>query len=358
MDMKHQTLTRAGFRLGAALSVLVLLNGCVTAGAGGGPSLARFNNPADVCNDQRQPLLATESQLSQTMVAGALIGGVAGAGVAAAVSDGDAGAILAGALIGGLAGASLGYHEGLSRRHASREAILDEIDQDAGQDATSFSTARGTIAALNACRNRQIDATEAAHAAGRLSTAQAKARLDRVRLAVDQDNELIHQVLGHMTRRTDTYLDAARRTTDLDESTILGAAADYEPGAILWNPATKSGRILEVSVPSANLRAGPGTRHRVVGSLRSGDTVKARGQSGDWIGVEHDSGPAFIHASLIAPRGATTTTAALAPKPRPAVDTDLQRAVLEARDTEAAGQQNKAQLSSRLDDLYTILGTN
>ena len=331
--MKHQTLTRAGFRLGAALSVLGLLSGCVTTGAGG--SLARFNDPADACNSQRQPLLATESQLSQTMVAGALIGGLAGAGVAAAVSDRDAGAILPG--------------------------ILVDLGQNAGQDAESFSTARGTITALNACRNRQIDTTEADHAAGRLSTAQAKARLDQVRLAVDQDNELIHQVLGHMTRRTDTYLDAARRTTDLDDSTILGAAADYEPGAILWNPTTGTGKTLEVAATSANLRAGPGTGHRVVGNLRRGDTVKARGQSGEWIGVEHGNGPAFIHASLIAPHGTTqheTTTAALAPKPRPAVDTDLQRAVLEARDTEAAGRQNKAQLSSRLDDLYTILGTN
>lgn len=359
--------TRAGLT-GAAMLMALATTGCVTT-AEGGPSLVRFDNPADACNAQRQPLIDTERRLSQNMMAGALIGGAVGAGAGAAIGDGDAGAILAGALIGGLLGGTLGYQEGLAQRHTTREDMLTEINQDAGVDAGRFSTTRGLIANLNACRNQQIDTIQADHAAGRISAPQARTRLDQTRQAVDQDNELIAQVLGHMARRTDTYLDAARRTTDLDDQELLGQAYAYAPGQILWNDSTAAvGKPLEVKVDSANLRAGPGTNHRQVGSLRRGDVVTEAGRSGDWVRIAHDSEPAFIHANLVqdagrlnaTPRAGTARTVTATPTPtsRPEVKTEVQRAVVESRDATAVGEQSHAQLSSRLDDMYTILGAN
>lgn len=338
-------------------------SGCVST-TDGGPSLVRFDNAADACNAQRQPLIDTERRLSQNMVAGALIGGAVGAGAGAALGQGDARAVLAGALIGGLMGATLGYQDGLARRHTTREAMLAEINQDAGADAKHFSSTRGLIANLNTCRNGQIDAIQADHAAGRISATQARTRLDQTRQAVDQDNELIAQVLGHMARRTDTYLDAARRTTDLDDQELLGQAYAYTPGPILWNDAAGSGRSLEVKVGSANLRAGPGTNHGQVGSLRRGDVVTEVGRSGDWVRINYNNQPAFIRANLVQEAGllATDARSAAAPVPtpvaRPRIKTEVQRAVVESRDTVAVGEQSHAQLSSRLDDMYTILGPN
>ncbi|MGC2857740.1 SH3 domain-containing protein [Novispirillum sp. DQ9] len=325
----------------------------MTTGAGG-PSLARFDDQADACNAQRKPLIETENALGEAMVAGAVLGALAGAGVGAAASKGDGGAILAGALIGGLVGGTVGYHQGLSNRHSTRDAMLAEIDRDAGVDAGRFSSARGLIGSLNACRNRQLDGIEADRAAGRISVDQARQRLNQARTAIDQDNELIAQVLGHMNRRTDTYLDAARRTTEKGDEALLEDVATYTPGAILWTPPEG----LAVKVETANLRAGPGTEHRVVGSLPKGQAITPRGRSGEWYSIAHGKGPAFIHSSLIGPSTPELTQASAAAAPRPQPKTELQRVVVESRDAEAAGRQNHQQLSNRVDDLYTILGTN
>lgn len=344
---------RSGIRMMSGVMALAMLGGCVTTG-NGGPSLARFNNQADACNAQRKPLIETEDALGEALVAGAVLGALAGAGVGAAASKGDGGAILAGALIGGLLGGTVGYQQGLANRHQTREGMLAEINHDAGVDAQRFSTARGLISDLNACRNQQLDGIEADRAAGRITTAMARQRLDGAREAINQDNELIAQVLGHMNRRTDTYLDAARRTPGQGDDVLPEDVATYTPGPILW--AAPEG--LSVKADVANLRAGPSTDHRIVGKLDKGQSVATRGRSGDWYSVAHGDGPAFIHSSLVGPATPGKNRRAVATNTRPQTTTELQRAVVESRDTEAAGQQNHQQLTTRVDDLYTILGAN
>ncbi len=50
----------------------------------------------------------------------------------------------------------------------------------------------------------------------------------------------------------------------------------------------------------SNLRAGPGTNHRVVGSLRTGQEVQVTGRAGDWLRIAAPgSGMAFVHGSLL-----------------------------------------------------------
>ncbi len=51
----------------------------------------------------------------------------------------------------------------------------------------------------------------------------------------------------------------------------------------------------------SNLRAGPGTNHRVVGSLRTGQEVQVTGRAGDWLRIAAPGGgAAFVHGSLMA----------------------------------------------------------
>ena len=51
----------------------------------------------------------------------------------------------------------------------------------------------------------------------------------------------------------------------------------------------------------SNLRAGPGTNHRVVGSLRTGQEVQVTGRAGDWLRIAAPGGgTAFVHGSLLA----------------------------------------------------------
>ena len=50
----------------------------------------------------------------------------------------------------------------------------------------------------------------------------------------------------------------------------------------------------------SNLRAGPGTDHRVVGSLRAGEEVQVTGRAGDWLRIAAPGGgAAFVHGSLL-----------------------------------------------------------
>ena len=49
-----------------------------------------------------------------------------------------------------------------------------------------------------------------------------------------------------------------------------------------------------------NLRAGPGTSHRVVGSLAAGQAVQATGRAGDWLRIAlPGGGTAFVHGSFM-----------------------------------------------------------
>ena len=49
-----------------------------------------------------------------------------------------------------------------------------------------------------------------------------------------------------------------------------------------------------------NLRAGPGTNHRVVGSLAAGQAVQATGRAGDWLRIAlPGGGAAFVHGDFM-----------------------------------------------------------
>lgn len=49
-----------------------------------------------------------------------------------------------------------------------------------------------------------------------------------------------------------------------------------------------------------NLRAGPGTNHRVVGSLAAGQAVQATGRAGDWLRIAvPGGGTAFVHGQFM-----------------------------------------------------------
>jgi SH3-like domain-containing protein len=45
-----------------------------------------------------------------------------------------------------------------------------------------------------------------------------------------------------------------------------------------------------VTVPTANLRAGPGPRHRVIGKLEQHEVVRTVGSQGEWAHVKRDGG--------------------------------------------------------------------
>ena len=66
-----------------------------------------------------------------------------------------------------------------------------------------------------------------------------------------------------------------------------------------------------------NLRAGPGTNHRVVGSLAAGQAVQATGRAGAWLRIARPGGgAAFVHGDfMVASAGQEQPTQDRSPAP-------------------------------------------
>lgn len=94
----------------------------------------------------------------------------------------------------------------------------------------------------------------------------------------------------------------------------------------------ESGPVAVVAVPSANLRAGPGTGYPVVGQASAGELfpIAGRNAPGDWWQVEQDGALAWIYAELARVEGDVASVAVVEAAPPPAP---------EARPTQSARVQ-------------------
>jgi SH3-like domain-containing protein len=56
-----------------------------------------------------------------------------------------------------------------------------------------------------------------------------------------------------------------------------------------------------VKNPRVNLRSGPGTQHRIVGSAKYGDVLRTTRRQGEWVQVQHPSGKgtAWVASGLV-----------------------------------------------------------
>jgi hypothetical protein len=98
------------------------------------------------------------------------------------------------------------------------------------------------------------------------------------------------------------------------EATEPAPRADATPGA---GVATQAGYVagrpvierVSVTVRSANLRAGPGTRHAVIGGAQGGQTLGVIARRGGWLEVARGERTAWIAARLTGPEGTGAATA-------------------------------------------------
>ncbi len=74
------------------------------------------------------------------------------------------------------------------------------------------------------------------------------------------------------------------------------------------------GAAYTVTASALNVRSGPSTRYRVVGTVRRGQRVTVRGSSGAWRKIAFGGGAAWVHGAYLS-RGGGGSTAAPAPAP-------------------------------------------
>lgn len=68
-----------------------------------------------------------------------------------------------------------------------------------------------------------------------------------------------------------------------------------------WVAQRMTGRSphLIVKSPTANLRAGPGTQHRIVAVAKYGDVLRTEQHQAHWVRVQHNGRAAWIARSLV-----------------------------------------------------------
>lgn len=186
-----------------------------------------YNDPNDVCNAQRTPLINLKSTEQQDQINQALIGAVAGAAAGALVSVLTGGTeteqILLGAgigaLVGGLAGYSKAYFEQKAARNKTREQLLASVDSDARQENRLLTQTASAVKALRDCRNGEIAQIERA-INGNLPKDEARAQVLAVQSKVQQDNQLISEVLDGADERVTAYVDTTAAVSDVDSALL------------------------------------------------------------------------------------------------------------------------------------------
>lgn len=293
--------------------IIAPLNGCVT------PSLAQYDQPSDVCNTYRQPLLETEKSFNQNVAGGVLLGALAGAAIGLATGNGGR-AVAIGAAAGAMAGGTAGYLKAKQERGATQAALLAEIDSDAMADANFFRTTSGTIGNLTDCRSSQIAAVTDAFHKGTIAREEAQRRLAEIQQAVALDKELLGKVLEGTGRRADMYVDARAQATGLSREQIVGKAGEVRPTDLLVGGATAAGPARSfVSTASSNVRGAPSTSAHIVGGLKTGQKVRVVSETRNgWYQVDMNGIPGYVHGSLLAEAGTAAAETAVAEAARAA----------------------------------------
>jgi len=176
-----------------------------------GPNMGSlgFNDGSDACRPQLEALNATSNFFAQNIIAGAAMGAVAGAGLAAlgALAFGgnrrDIGrAAIIGGGVGAVAGGVSGYWTEQQRR-ARNDAVLAEraVASDLSKENQEIDRTRLAFNQLMACRFAERNRIFADYRAGRINRAQANAMLATLRGRVENDIAVAQRINQNVGRR-------------------------------------------------------------------------------------------------------------------------------------------------------------
>jgi uncharacterized caspase-like protein len=190
-------------------------------------------------------------------------------------------------------------------------AARAELDQ-AIRDIAALRTGEAARLQRLAAAERDQTAQVEALAAERAALADGRAKLDRDRAALEQERTTLEAVLTELAALPDPdELQRLRRELDARAAELArreAALAARSPEAAGGLPtrglpaARQSAEGWAVVQAPANLRAGPGMSHPVVGGLAKGDRilVRERAAGSDWYRVERADGlAAYLHRALI-----------------------------------------------------------
>lgn len=210
--MEQMKLTNKSVALACCLSIGGLsLTGCQTS------SLAKYDNPQDVCSTHRTALIQTEQDLQKPIIEGAVIGAVLG-GLATGLITGNARAAVGGAVLGGLAGGSMGYYQSRQQQARNQAELVAAINGDAHNDAQRFSGVGASVKGLRECRKTQVATLRTQVQKKQIAPEAARIERDKIQVAIREDGELMNKVLGQVDSRVETYVQASQSALNAPSS--------------------------------------------------------------------------------------------------------------------------------------------
>ncbi|MCB9948353.1 MAG: SH3 domain-containing protein [Rhodospirillaceae bacterium] len=329
---------------------------------------ARFNDPTDVCNAQRQPLIRAKEQFSESIVAtagiGAAAGAAAGAGIALA-AGGSTGEVIAGAVIGlvagAAAGAAAGYVSELEQQTQDRQELLQLVNRDVAADGQRIGAFSSTVISLNNCRAQQLVQLRSQYESGAIDAATARARLAGIRANVQEDNDLVREVLSEVSERTDDYIEASATVQGLEADIVRGRYDAYTPSVTNrggFGSGTTGGATTVRTI--ANLRAGPTTTSAVLGVVQPGQPVQILGDAGGgWSQVQVGGQQGYMASSLFGIGGRPAGQQALLPvvnaSSRPTGATPVQENLIQTAEVRVTQDAQFDALNAEMDALEAFL---
>lgn len=202
--------TTSGLRkpLTAALCIVLVAStsACQTTGGGASTSAATVSEATYTADEQR--LREQGTDITGTVVEGAVIGAVLG-GVIGLLAGGNKRSAAIGAGAGSLAGAAAGYYVGKRQAYyASEEARLDAMIADVRADNERIEAYLATAREVIAADKARIAEIERQYAAKQITLAEGRDRLERVA----QNRDVMQETVAALRKKRDQYRDAAEQT--------------------------------------------------------------------------------------------------------------------------------------------------
>ncbi|OKH86718.1 SH3 domain-containing protein [Thalassospira sp. TSL5-1] len=351
-----------------------LLSGCVTPG-----TMGKYDDKADTCYAERQPLVSIEKKFNESLVTGAVVGAIVG-GIAGALLGGKknrAGGALIGVGVGALTGLAAGYLQGKQQKGLSQRQILQEINSDTSTDKMRLSQTTGVVKRLTNCRFAQLQRVRNGLAANYLTKQQATNELKKIREQMATDQKLIQGILDDSGKRLDAYASAEAETRRVEKSMVVNASA-----VPAWIPpeervpgATSTVTDTLYALGNTNVRSGASTGNSVVGSLSTNEKVDVVGPAKDapeWYEISFKGKKAFVHGSRLTRNKVKGTNDPVTVAERPleqapglqdpvlagttaGMNSHEQAAVAQA-EVEAVSETRYKQLAAEIDDIGLVGG--
>lgn len=353
--------------IGVLLISTTLTTGCVT-----NSGTKQYANKSDVCYPQRKPLLAVEDKFNKSLVTGAIAGAVIGGIIGGIFSKNKAKGVAVGALAGGAAGLAAGYLKAKHDKKLSQDQIISEIDGDTRKDISELNNTTGTVKRLTDCRFQQLAAVRIGVENGTIQKKEVANRLKAIKTLMAEDQNLINKILDSSNKRLAAYAEADAETQKIEKAALIGNANSIKWYTPSNNNSSSNLAASETYYSSANVnvRSGPSTSNRVVGSLAANEKVEVLGNASgafDWKKIKFNDQTAYVYSSLLkktktysAPQTSTASKGLVDPQMVDPVSTGNvhQQAAVSKSTVEAVSDARYAQLEAELNEIALLSGTD